>query len=149
MRHGYGVCWGTGQVVRISGGGLGEVGGGKSSLTNRAYGEEMNRGYKGWIGTSNIREHQGETGNPTVDYNGCAGAFMDEGLTATLIYPGPRTSSRGKIDEGTSTHRRATAVGFAPDPELDRFFCRSMSSCVMVGVWPYLAASGSVTGRVR
>lgn len=66
-------------------GGLGEAGGGKSCLTNRAYGEEMNREYKGWISTSNIREHQGGTGNPTVDYNGCAGAFMDEGLTVLLL----------------------------------------------------------------
>lgn len=45
----------------------------------------MNRGYKGRNGTSDIWKHQRETGNPTVDYNGCAGAFMDEGLTVLLL----------------------------------------------------------------
>lgn len=63
----------------------------------------------------------------------------------TLIYPGPRAITRGKIDEGTSP-TAATVVGFALDPamELCSFSAAIDRSCVIAvsnDLTPYLAGS--------
>ena len=68
------------------------------------------------------------------------GALWVGACCATLIYPGPRARTGGKINE-VHQPTAASAVGFALDLELCSFFAGSIQDAVMA-MRAYLAARG-------